>query len=341
MNEHLLGVLEKSGKPGEVVQLGNGSELLLLPHGGRILGLFAAGDAANFYWTNPHLEDAASARAYFESDEWQNPGGDRTWLAPEIDFFFPKYPDIAVYHQPRQFDARSYEVTKNGLRTEFEIKHAKHAAPLKLRLSKTVEAVANPLRLEAGELRDVTFAGYGLHTVLEFGSVPAGPVGIWHLIQMPHGGDMLVPTYGAARPKIVFGEIPPDDLAPRPAGLRYRMTAPGEQKLSLRAISCTGRAAYLYEKAGAWHLVARNFFVNPSGDYVDAPWTEPDDLGYCVQACNINGKWGLFSELEYHVPAIGTPGAGARCEDFAQVWAWRGTREQVGRIAREILGFDQ
>ncbi len=98
------------------------------------------------------------------------------------------------------------------------------------------------------------------------------------------------------------------------------------------------RAAYIYEAHGSWHIVLRNFFVNPSGEYVDAPWTEPNDLGYGVQACNVNGKWGIFSELEYHIPAIGVPGAPARSEDFAQVWAYRGTRAHIARIAKELLG---
>jgi hypothetical protein len=346
MDEKLIRHLKEAGKATEVVRLDNGSEVLLLPHGGRVLGLFAADDADNFYWTNPLLQDPAAARAHFESDAWQNSGGDRTWLAPEIDFFFPQYPDLTVYHQPRQFDARAYTVEKIsgrfGLRTEFEIKHAKQKEPIQLRLTKSIESVANPLRHEAmwKELSGVVFAGYGLHTTLEFASNPAPqvPVGLWHLIQMPHGGDMFVPTYGPVKPKIVFGDIPAGDLASLPAGVRYRMTAKDEQKIGLRAVSCTGRAAYLYEARGAWHLVLRNFFVNPSGEYVDAPWTEPNDLGYGVQACNVNGKWGVFSELEYHIPAIGVPGAPARSEDFAQVWAYRGTRAQIARIAQELLG---
>ena len=347
MDDNLIRILNEAGRTTEAVRLDNGSEVLLLPQGGRVLGLFAAGDTNNFYWTNPVLKDAAKARALFESDEWQNTGGDRTWLAPEIDFFFPKYPDLTVYHQPRQFDARPYQVERSGagLRIEFEIKHAKQEAPIALRLTKSVESVANPLRHEAvwKSLGGAVFAGYGLRTTLEFGSSPAPvvPVGLWHLIQMPHGGDMLLPTYGVARPKIVFGEIPPGDLGDLPAGgVRYRMTARDEQKISLRAVSCTGRAAYLYEAADAWHLVLRNFFINPSGEYVDPPWTEPNDLGYGVQACNVNGKWGIFSELEYHIPAIGVPGAPARSEDFAQVWAYRGTRLQIARIARELLGVD-
>jgi hypothetical protein len=349
MDDNLIRVLKEAGKPGVPVHLDNGSEVLLLPHGGRVLGLFASESQENFYWNNPALKETATARALFESDDWRNTGGDRMWLAPEIDFFFPKYPDLTVYHQPRQFDTRSYQVEKKSgattMRIEFDIKHAKAENPIQLLLTKSVESVSNPLRHEAAwkNLSGVAFAGYGLRTSLEFTSspAPAVPVGLWHLIQMPYGGDMFVPTYGPSQPKIVFGDIPKGDLTELPGGgMRYRMTAKDEQKISLRAARCTGRAAYLYESTSASNLVLRNFFVNPSGEYVDAPWTEPNDLGYGVQACNINGRWGEFNELEYHIPAIGVAGAPARCDDFAQTWAYRGTRGQIAEIAQELLGVN-
>ena len=84
-------------------------------------------------------------------------------------------------------------------------------------------------------------------------------------------------------------------------------------------------------------LIIRNFFVNPSGEYADVPWTEPDDRGYSTQACSVSGRWGEFSEMEYHVPAIGG-GTGLRhIEDRSQLWAFRGSREDIGKIARALL----
>ena len=345
MDKELSHVLNESGKTSEVVGLDNGSEVLLLPYGGRILGLFAAGDSRNFYWTNPALKSASEARSFFQSDTWQNTGGDRTWLAPEIDFFFPNFPDRSVYRQPREFDAHDYRVDRiQGvpvLTTEFDIKPSRHPLPIRLRLTKAVESVANPLRHEAAwkKLSGVTFAGYGLRTTLEFAGTPCWPVGLWHLIQMPQGGKMLLPTYGLAEPVVVFGNIPTADLEHTRGGIRYSMRAAGEQKIALRAVSCTGRVAYYHESEETAQLVLRNFYVNPSGEYVDAPWTDPTDLSYCVQACHVDSHLGAFSELEYHNPAIGVPGAPAKSEDFAQVWAYRGTRSQITQIAQLLLGI--
>ena len=195
-------------------------------------------------------------------------------------FFFPKYPDLTVYHQPRQFDTQSYAVEKSGgtttMRIEFEIKHAKADKPDWIEADQSGRIDRESFAARGVRKMDERrcLCRYGLRTSIEFTSTPTPkvPVGMWHLIQMPYGGDMFVPTYGPSEPKIVFGEIPKGDLTELPrGGMRYRMTAKGEQKISLRAARCTGRAAYLFESGSATNLVLRNFFVNPSGEYVDAP----------------------------------------------------------------------
>jgi hypothetical protein len=84
-------------------------------------------------------------------------------------------------------------------------------------------------------------------------------------------------------------------------------------------------------------LIVRNFVVNPSGEYVDVPWRDPDDLGYSTQACNVNSALGAFSELEYHIPAIGGKTGRARCDDAAQVWAFCGPEEAIRAVAHCLL----
>jgi hypothetical protein len=347
MRHQLLNVLRECGKTAELLTLRNGAQVLLTPYGARVLGLFAPADERNFFWTSAALENVETAKDLFASDQWQNTGGDRTWLSPEIDFFFPNYPDLSVYHQPREFDPGRYQFTRRGdggmLASEFTVRLSRQLQPVGVRLTKTVAAIPDPLRHESWRPGDAVFTGYGLRTTLEFTGLlaPDVPIGLWHLIQMPHGGEMLIPTYSPVAPGIVFGEIPEGDLRIAPPGVRYRMRAAGEQKVSLRAVDCTGRIGYYHERGGGAELIVRNFFVNPSGDYVDAAWKDANDTGYAVQACNIdNPKFGQFSELEYHIPAIGVPGQPSRCEDFAQTWAWRGPREAIAVIARRMLGAE-
>ncbi len=109
-----------------------------------------------FLWTNSVLNSVESARAYYASDDWQNSGGDRTWLAPELDFFFPKFPniDIAGYWQPRSLDPGNYELTKTGIGLKLtnrlqgrwiSIEEAK----VELEITKSVAAAPNPLAHDA------------------------------------------------------------------------------------------------------------------------------------------------------------------------------------------------
>ena len=87
-HETLTKTLVAIGKPPYTVEMPGGGRVLLLPHGGRVLGLFGPGDEENYYWTNPALASPESADVYYSGDDWQNSGGDRAWLAPELDLFF-------------------------------------------------------------------------------------------------------------------------------------------------------------------------------------------------------------------------------------------------------------
>lgn len=88
----LVNVLKQAGKPARIYKSPDGTRLLVLPHGGRVLGLFAPNSEENFYWTNPALAAPESARAFYASASWHNSGGDRTWLAPEVDVSSPTFP---------------------------------------------------------------------------------------------------------------------------------------------------------------------------------------------------------------------------------------------------------
>jgi hypothetical protein len=157
---------------------------------------------------------------------------------------------------------------------------------------------------------------------------------------MPHGGDLLIPTYSRSQPKIYFGTkgtIGPEDLIVGDHLVRYKMRQDGEHKLGIRAVATAGRVGYLYQENAQWALIIRNFVVNPSGEYIDVPREAQDDLGYLAQACNVNSGLGSFSELEYHVPAIGKGTGLNRYNDSSQTWAYRGSREAIYEAAHILL----
>lgn len=340
----LIDTLKSVGKPTEMFRAADGSTLLVLPHGGRVLGLYAGDDAENFFWTNTALQAHAAARAFYAGADWHNSGGDRTWLAPELDLFFPDYPSLERYFQPRQLDPGQYAVsrTADGLQlvNRLTVTPARAKAALDLEISRTLSAAANPLRYERGlgELLKLQYAGYTQRTALRILNAPAARVGVWNLIQMPHGGEMLIPVHATTQPKVLFGEVPPGDVSCPDRLVRYRMGSPGLHKIAVRAVATTGRVGYLYPAGERAALIVRNFFVNPSGEYVDVPWTQPDELGYSVQACNVHhAEFGIFSELEYHLPAVGEGTGRTHDEEVSQVWAFRGPADLVRAAARVLL----
>jgi hypothetical protein len=342
----LANVLKRAGKPTRILTFPDGTRVLLLPHGGRVLGLFAPQSDANFYWTHPALKSVATARAFYASDQWHNSGGDRTWLAPEVDLFFPRFPDLEGYYQQRSLDPGNYQVIENGgglkLVNRLTASLSRTGENAALRITKSFSPAPNPLRYERGlDLSGVKYAGYTQSTSLELLGQSRNlkaSIGLWNLVQMPHGGDLLIPTYSRTEPLRVFGSIPDKDLLISDRLVRYRMRQKGHHKISLRAVATCGRAGYLYAEGNERCLIIRNFAVNPSGEYVDVPWKDTGYRGFSTQACNIDSGLGQFNELEYHIPAIGQRSDRTRCDDQAQVWAFRGPRPKMSRICRLLVG---
>ncbi len=263
----------------------------------------------------------------------------RGWRLRRI-FSFPTS-KLDKYFQPRQLDPGNYQLeqTAEGPRlvNELRLTLSRSQHDIGLRMTKSLGPAANPLRYERLST-DVEYAGYTLRTSLELLDVNCPDrVGLWNLLQLPHGGDMLIPTYSKSQPKLIMGSVSEGDLAVGERLIQYKMRSPGEDKIGIRAVATAGRVGYLYQTGDLAALVIRNFFVNPSGEYVDVPWNNTEDFGYSTQACNVKSHQGPFSELEYHSPAIGAGTGRTEGVDESQVWAFRGAGHQVHLIAQTLL----
>ena len=348
----LVGTLQDVGKATELFTSPDGSRVLVLPHGARILGLFTPQNDQNFFWNHSALERPETARELYDSKLWHNSGGNRTHLTPELDVFFPKYPDVdlAGYWQPRQLDPGNYRVTRTAdsvsLASRFSLNFYRTKQEAELELTKAVSPAPNPLRHER-DFRglDYEYAGLTQRTTLALIGDSTNrqvQVGIWDLLQLPHGGDLFVTTYARLEPKIFIGRIAPENLIVTDHLVRFRMRAVGHEKIGIRAVATAGRVGYCYPVGDQMALVIRNFSVNPSGEYVDVPWTELEDMGYSMHACGVSipsGQFrGEFSELEYHAPGIGAGTGRTHCEDTSEVWAFRGSRQVIGTLAKTLLG---
>ncbi len=325
------------------LEAADGGRVVVLQEGGRVIGLFPGGSQENLLWTHPALASTDATRRLCRSESWSNLGGDRTWLSPELEFFFPRYPDTSVYAPPRTLDPGDYRMRDHGpaaisLTNTASVMAYRADRKIPLRIVKTVRQAANPLGPSMP--RGVDYAGYSLEVAID---APARAraiplVAIWNLLQLPHGGELFMPTYATCRPTRFFGIIQPGDIRVSDRCVSYRMTAAGEQKISVPALATTGRMAYLRNEGRTASLVVRSFQPDPSGIYADAPVDRPNETGFAVQACNVNSTLGAFSEMEHHAAAIGGDTGLRKRRDVSQVWGFRGPRAAIGDVMRVLCG---
>ncbi len=327
----------------------DGTRLLILPHGGRVLGVFPPDSDDNFLWTRATITPSVPAISInCDHGRWDNPGGDRTWLAPEVDLFIGDLArPTATYTVPNALDPGTWTVTSATdtelcLTNRTRLRLQRTAREVCVCLTKRVHSARNPLDGTSLAATGIPYAGYTQITALEVEVQPDAPVqlGIWNLLQLPQPGVMLIPTREYANPQRVFGSLAADELIAEPHFVRWLMTGNGDTtKIALQATALTGRAAYLRPTTTGdlWDLVVRQFSVDPTGDYVDALWDNPQHRGWAFQACSARGAH-RFNELEYHAPAVTTI-AGANCRrDESCVWAYRGTLSVIAEVAHHLLG---
>ena len=92
MKHQLFETLKQAGQQPCEHRNPDGSTVLILPHGGRLLGLFPPGSDENFFWTHSALEAAESASPFYAGSQWHNSGGERTWLRAGGRFLLSRLP---------------------------------------------------------------------------------------------------------------------------------------------------------------------------------------------------------------------------------------------------------
>ncbi|MCC6164151.1 MAG: hypothetical protein IT182_12450 [Acidobacteria bacterium] len=343
----LIETLRSCREPFDVLAAGDG-EVLRLRRGARVLGLFTAGSEENLLWTHPALGNVDSAGALLANAASWNVGGDRTWIAPEVDVFFPAFPDTSICECPAALDPGAYQVTDSGLVNRFELRLSRTEATVSLELAKTWDAATAPPSGVESLPADVSHVGYVQTTTLTALACDRDvAIGMWGLLQVPSGAECLVSTRAAADVVSYVGGVTPGELHSSTRLLRYRPSTPGIHKIGVHAPVLTGRIGCLHREGDTAMLVVRTFDVDSSGTYIDTAWRTPDDLaspGCAAQLCAVDTPaLGRFIELEHHTPALRIPptsssASSTRLADASHVWACRGPGQQIRTIAERLFG---
>lgn len=361
--EELLASLRSIGIKHALLRNSDGGTIVLSEHGGRVLGAFPEGESENLFWTSPSLAQADEGKRSFLEERYWNIGGERSWLSPELEFHIGHLaaPERA-YTVQTTFDPGYYRLEQNdgavasgeGSQDGGNVDYVWHLAgtasayqaekEVSFRLSKRCRLTEDPLKLAGFKTADddYSYVGYSIDAELASEDCPDNvPLALWTLIQVPAGGEAVIPTIGSAEPTDFFNPTGDSHLRLLPGSVRFRIDATEAHKISLKAVHATGRLGYIRPIANdRYALIVRQIRMDPSGRYGDVPLHDTADAGHCIQLYNDNGRIGSFGELEYHSPSFAGTGANS-VADHSSVWCYTGSEATIRRIARVLLGVEE
>lgn len=343
----LINALEQNAQEYDLLPLHHGQRLVIMQRGGRLFGPFAPGDdAPPLCWINPALADAAAFRALIAAGEW-NVGGERIWIAPEIQFHIRDRGDFwGTYAMPSAVDPGAYAIERASGRVHLRQGVTLHAYNLAsgmkaLAVSRTIQPADDPLRTLSHYPAGLTYAGYA-HTVTltETNDVPIVSE-TWNIVQLEPGGTLFIPTVSDhVEATAYFGTLPEEATTVRERRVQISITGKQQFKVGYQAACMTGRMGYYHELLdNSAYLIVRTFFNNPSALYSEEPPAAPGRNGHSVHVYNDGGDFGGCGEMECNGQAIGGSTNRASSTDTFLMWIYTGTPAAVRSAAHLLLGI--
>jgi hypothetical protein len=336
--------LEAVGQPYEVLALGGESAALITQRGGRVLGIFPTPDTPNLLWTNHVFHDKAELANFIASGAW-NIGGERLWIAPEIQYNVRDRADFwGTMNVPPAMDPSEYTLSVQGSTVRLRASMTLPAYNLasgeqQIVVERVYRSVPNPLP-EAGS--NLIYGGYQQQVTLQT-TQPHIAAEAWILAQLPAGGELVIPSMPQVDAADYFGSVP-DSARIVHSGdvphLRIALTGRQQFKVGYRAWCMTGRMGYWRALSdGRASLLVRAFFSNPANPYVEEPPNQPGVRGFSVHVYNDGGEFGgdqSFGEMECNGTTL-VDGQSAAVDTFL-MWAYVGSPDAVREVARLLLG---
>lgn len=334
--------LREADLPFTTLDLDDSACLVVTAAGGRLLGPFPRAEDRSLLWINPAFRSSGAWKR-FRSDGGWNLGGDRVWIAPEIQFSIRDRGDVTgSYLLPPAMDPGHYTLSRPTgqsavLQAEMDLKAYNIADGLvSLSVERRVEPAPNPLRSlsRAGDLMEgVTYCGYEHHIRLYLRSASAAPAETWSLIQLPQGGAAIIPLPQGADVGWYWKTERTDTLQPFDT-MSIVPFLPGNLfKMGFRAAQSNGTAAYVHALGkDHYSLIIRRFFINPSATYSEEPFFEPGDRGYALHLYNSGNDSDEFGEIECNGHSIGGDTGRTESHDTMLLWAYQGPQASLREI---------
>ncbi|MDR2480073.1 MAG: hypothetical protein LBD48_12275 [Treponema sp.] len=345
--EYLQKHFDNAGLRYAALDAGSGDTILVSERGGRIFGPFGNG----IFWFSGVFESPERFRKFLDSKDW-NMGGDRIWIAPEIQFNISDRNRFwETLKTPEAVDPGRYRLSVFADRLVLEQRldleaHVIASGALSLKLKRTIRRAENPLR-ELPEfqalMNGVRFSGYEhLVELSREGGNRDGAINAecWNLLQVAPPGRVYIPMFRAASGVNYYEPVLPFEKVEK-RWVELCVTGKNRYKTGYRSTSITGRMAFTTQRGGTCFLLVRNFPNNPSAAYGEEPPLMPGEKGFSVHVYNDDGKSGGFAELECNLQAIGIPAGYERAADRVSTWLFSGPEESLCTISSLLTGIEQ
>jgi hypothetical protein len=348
--EQIIQRFEENGLQSCTLPLNDALKILVSQRGGRILGPFAGRRLESILWMNESFSDKEAFKEFLKAGDW-NLGGDRVWIAPELQYNVKNREDFfGSYALPQQVDPGSYSMEQpsvNSCLLEQDMVLEVYGAEgqtKKLSIRRLVSEASDPLReLEDYEelISDATYCGIDHRLRLSEKENDGYYSETWDLAQVNPGGNLYISTLPGAKHTDYY--LPIDDSYQTMGENYVRLKIDGtrQYKVGYKASYFLGRVGYhnSFEKGTEYFLV-RNFFSNPSAVYTKEPPEKHGCKGHPIHIYNDDESYGGFAEIECSGQAIGGDTGKSSREDQMVTWLYLGKPARIEKIARTLMGVD-
>ncbi len=345
--EQILSVFEFCNMKCEVLEVGGGWRIIVSEHGGHIFGPFSEQFPEGIFWIPQAVKDKERYKKLIEEKIW-NIGGDRVWIAPEIQFNIsdrahfretlntPKTIDPGSYRMYREYD-QIHLTMGLDLQSYNTVEGSIHAD-----LHRMIHYAGNPLRkLPLYEELMEGLSYCGLEEVIDLRTSSSQEIYAesWDLLQIRPKGTLFIPMYQPLRGTDHY-EPAGDHETVADNGICLRITGDSRYKIAYRSAVLTGRFGYLADSdTDSSVLIIICYPNNPSAMYSEEPPLIKGDTGYSIHVYNDDGNSGGFAEMECNMLTIGNPTGIDHATDRLTKWIFTGKTEQLKQVARVLLGW--
>jgi hypothetical protein len=346
----VIGGLQACGEKFSLVELGGDARLVVTRYGGRIMGPFFGDKEECPLWLTPAFAEERDLATLLGQRSW-NIGGDRIWVAPELQYnvhdrtrFHPTY-DLQQAVDPGSYKLEQSSPAACVLAQEMRVLAFDHQDRSKrLHVARRIRRVDDPLRTLAGYEAIsslLQFAGYEHEVTLSDLQPDNLCSQAWNITQVPPGGVAIVPTV----PGLEYSDHlePADAEHFRVFGNHVRAWFKSDCmfKVELKAAHHFGRSGYFRVLApGRAVLMVKLSFNNPSEPYVMEAPHSPGVRGYNFDIYHDDGGLGGFGEMECHGRPVGGEAERTSSTDQFVNWFYVGREAAVKKAALHLLGVE-